>query len=66
MTSFKPVGVLPPEKATATLPITSEMEGRIAPAIMAADVPTPSKILSVRERKLKNLMKEICRGCLDS
>ncbi len=66
MTSLRPVGVFPPEKATATLPITSEMEGRMAPAIIAAKVPNTSRALSVKERKLKNLKNEIWRGGFDS
>lgn len=66
MTSFKPVGVLPPENATATFPMIKEIEGRMAPAIIAADVPTPNSILSVVERKLKNLKNDIYLGCLDS
>ena len=45
--SLRPLGVFPPENATATFPITRETEGKIAPAIMAEEVPTTSKILSV-------------------
>ena len=46
MMSLRPFGVLPPEKATATFPITSEIEGRIAPAMTAAEVPKKRRILS--------------------
>jgi hypothetical protein len=59
MTSFRPVGEFPPEKATATFPITNEMDGRMAPAMIEADVPITNRILSVKERKLKNFKKEI-------
>ena len=52
----------PPVNAAATLPIMSETEGRIAPAIMAASVPTKSSSLSWSFRKLKNLVRGICSG----
>jgi len=59
MTSFRPDGEFPPEKATATFPITKEMDGTMAPAMIEADVPITNRILSVKERKLKNFRKEI-------
>ena len=46
MMSLRPLGVLPPENATATFPMTSDIEGRIAPASTAAVVPKKSSILS--------------------
>jgi hypothetical protein len=39
-----------PLKAAATFPITSEIEGKMAPAATAAKVPNPSRSLSVSVR----------------
>lgn len=50
ITSLRPAGVFPPEKATATLPMTIEIEGRMAPASTAAAVPITRRSLSVRDR----------------
>ena len=49
-----------PLKAAATLPITKEIDGNIAPAATAAKVPIPNSNLSVKVRYEKNLMKGIC------
>ena len=48
-------------KATATLPITIEIEGRIAPARMAEAVPVYSSTLSVVRRYEKYFLNLICR-----
>jgi hypothetical protein len=62
--SLSPLGVFPPENATATFPMTSDIEGRIAPARTAAEVPKKRSILSGKVRKLKNFRKETDRiGC---
>jgi hypothetical protein len=39
--------------------MTSEIEGKMAPAATAANVPNPSNSLSVNVRYVKNLVKGI-------
>ena len=47
-------------KATATFPITIEIDGRIAPARMAEAVPAYSSTLSVVRRYVKYFLNLIC------
>jgi hypothetical protein len=56
---FTPELLEPPLNATATLPMTSEMEGRIAPARIAAPVPAYRRTLSVVVRYVKYFEKAI-------
>jgi hypothetical protein len=51
----------PPVNAAATLPMTSEIEGRIAPARTAAVVPAIRSNLSVGVRYVKYFVKAIWR-----
>ena len=51
-----------PLKAAATLPITNEIEGSMAPARTAASVPKVSNILSSSVRYVKNLTNGIYLG----
>jgi hypothetical protein len=44
------------ENETAILPINSDMDGRMHPAIIAEVVPSPSSPLSKYESPLKNLV----------
>lgn len=53
-----------PLNAAATFPITSEIEGRIAPARTEARVPKPSRHLSSVLRYIKNLESGIYRGSM--
>jgi len=54
--------VEPPLKATATLPITREIDGKIAPAKIAAIVPAIRSNLSVGVRYVKYFVKAIWRA----
>ena len=56
------VSVLLSVNATATLPMTSEIEGSMAPAIIALIVPTNSRSLSKPVRKVKNFVNGMERG----
>ena len=49
----------PPLNATATFPMTREIEGRIAPANTAATVPAIRSNLSVGVRYVKYFVKAI-------
>ena len=51
--------IAPPVNAAATLPMTSEIEGRIAPAMTAAVVPVIRSNLSVGVRYVKYFVKAI-------
>ena len=56
-----PEEVPPLVKAAATFPITSEIDGRMAPAKTAARVPAISRSLSVGVRYVKYFVKAIWR-----
>jgi len=58
---WSPFGVVLelPLNAAATLPITRDIEGRIAPAKTDAKVPNPSNSLSENVRYVKNLVNGI-------
>lgn len=47
------------ENETAMLPINSDIDGRMHPAIIAEAVPSPNSPLSKYERPLKNLVNGI-------
>ena len=59
--SFFGLGDVPLNRA-ATFPITSEIEGSIAPAVIADMVPIYNNILSSEFMYLKNILKGICLG----
>ena len=49
--------MLLPVKAPATLPMISEIDGKIAPAIMAEKVPTNRRALSYSVMYVKNFVR---------
>lgn len=55
-------GVVSVLNACATLPITKEIDGRMAPAATAAKVPVASSSLSNQVEYVKNLVNGIERG----